>query len=92
MDRLGYDIIFAVFFAGIVNRKNIRMLQAAHHLGLVKEHLPSCFGLGLVVLSPDVVDLDSNIPAVIGIVRENDSAVATPPEIFDYLARSGGVI
>jgi len=81
MDRLGDDIVAVVFFAGVVDWENIRMLQAAHHLGLVEEHLAGYFGFFLVCVVLSVVDLNGNIAAVVRVVRQIDPPATALPEI-----------
>ena len=85
MDQLGDDVVAVVFFAGVVDWENIRMLQAAHPLGLIEEHLAGYFGFVLVFFVLNVVDLNGNIAAVGGIVRQINPPATALPEIPDDL-------
>ena len=80
---LRHDVVAAVLLARIVDRQNVRVLEAPHHLRLVEEHLASDARLLLVVLVLDVVELDRYVAAVIRVVRQEHAAGAALPHLVD---------
>jgi hypothetical protein len=54
MHVLGDDIVAAVLLARVVDRQNVRMLESAHHLGLVEEHFARHPRLVLVFVLDEV--------------------------------------
>ncbi len=80
---LGDDVVGAVFLAGVVDRQDVGVLQAPHHLRFVEEHLASDARLLLVVLALDVIQLDRDVAAVVRIVRKEHSPGAALPDLVD---------
>ncbi len=77
------DVVLVVFLARIVDRHDVRVLESAHHLGLVEEHLASDARLLLVVLALEVVDLDRDVATVVRVVRQKHAAGAALPDLLD---------
>ena len=77
------DVVAAVFLARVVDRQDVGVLEAPHHLRFVEEHLASDARLLLVFLALDVVELDRDVAAVIRIVRQEYSARAALPDLVD---------
>src|SRR6187549_2340353 len=69
MHVLGDDVAAAVFFAGVVDRQDVRMLQHADHVRFREEHLARDLGALVARIRILVVDLDRDVATVIGIVR-----------------------
>ena len=80
---LGDDVVGAVLLAGVVDRQDVGVLQAPHHLRFVEEHLASDARLLLVFLALDVVELDRDVAAVIRVVRQEHSPRAALPDLVD---------
>jgi hypothetical protein len=66
---LGDDVAAAVFFAGVVDGQDVRVLQHADHVRFRQEHLAGDLGPFVALIRVHVVDLDRDITAVIGVVR-----------------------
>ena len=66
---LGHDVAVTVFLTRIVDGKNVRMLQHADEMSFGKEHLARNTRTLLVPTRLDVVDLDRDVAAIVGIVR-----------------------
>ena len=66
---LGDDVAAAVFFARVVDRQDVRMLQHADHVRFRQEHLARDLGALVARILVHVVDLDRDVAAVIRIVR-----------------------
>ena len=79
----GDDVAAAVFFAGVVDRKDVRVLQHADHVRFRQEHLAGDLGALIARILVHVVDLDRDVAAVIRIVREIDGAGGTPADLID---------
>jgi hypothetical protein len=80
---LGHDVTMPVLLARIVDGQNIRVLQHADHVRFGQEHL-ACDALAIFVAAGiDVINLDGDVAAVVGIVREIHDARAAAPDLVD---------
>ena len=83
MHVLGHDVAVAVFFAGVVDRQDVRVLQHADEMRFGEEHLARDARALLVAAGVHVVDLDRDVAAVVRIVREVDDAGAAAADFVD---------
>ena len=81
---LGHDIAVAVFLARIVDRQDVRMLQHADQVRFGEEHLARDTRALLVPAGLAVVDLDRNVAAVVGIVRQVHHPGASAADLLDH--------
>jgi hypothetical protein len=80
---LGNNVVTAIFFAGVVDRHDIRMLQHANHVRFIKEHLAGDLrALGVRVFF-NVVNFDRDVATVIRIVRQEDGTGAALAYLVD---------
>ena len=68
VNMLGNDIAAFIFLTGIVDRKNVGMLQHTHHVRFRQEHL-ACHTGFFRIAGLNVINLDGYITTVVGIVR-----------------------
>ena len=68
LDMFGYDVVLAVFLARVIDRHDVRMLQHANHVRFIEKHLARHLGALGVLIFFNVVDLDRDVAAVIGVV------------------------
>ncbi len=82
---LGNDVIVAVFLARIVDRQDVRVLEAPHHLRLVEEHLARDARLLLVFLGLAVVDLYRDVAAVVRVMGKENATAGALSDLIDYV-------
>ena len=80
---LGHDIAVAVFLAGVVDRQDVRVLEHPDQVRLGEEHLARDARALLVAARVHVVDLDGDVAAVVGVVREVNHPGAAAPHLAD---------
>ena len=83
MDVFGNDVVAAVFFAGVVNREDIRVLQHTHHVGFAEKHFASHVGIGVVNPGAAVVYLDRDVSPVIRVMRKVYGAGTSLADFID---------
>ena len=83
MHVLGHDIAVAVFFARIVDRKNVRMLQHADQVRFGEEHLARNTRPLLIPTGLTVVDLNRNITPIISIMGQIHRPGASAAHLLD---------
>ena len=81
---LGHDIAVAVFLTRIVDGKDVRMLQHADEVRFGKEHLARDARTLLIAAGLDVVDLNGDVAAVVGIVRQVHDPCAAAADLLDH--------
>ena len=81
---LGHDITVTVLLARIVDRQDVRVLQHADQVRFGEEHLARDTRALLVAAGVDVVDLDRDVAAVVGIVRQVHDAGAAAADLLDH--------
>ncbi len=70
LHMLHHHVVTVGIFARVIDRQNIRVLQLTHDLRFVEKHLARDLRILGVGARVSVVNLDCNIAAVIGIMRE----------------------
>ena len=80
---LGHDIAVAVFFARIVDRQNVRMLQHADQVRFGEEHLARNTRPLLIPTGLHVVDLNRNITPIISIMGQIHRPGASAADLLD---------
>ena len=83
MHVLGDDVAVAVLLARVIDGQEVRVLQHADHVRFGQEHLARDLGALVARIRVLVVDLDRDVAAVIGVVRQIDGAGGAPTDFTD---------